>query len=237
MIKIIENSHCRYMRFELPEENPAFLCLTTLRRKGESPAGISDLKKSFRLSPGRIAGINQIHSDKVLEILPDESACSKPAETDGIIMKTTGMFGVIRTADCVPLILVHPEAKVTAVVHAGWKGTCSGITRKAALRILELTSGSPDDIKVFAGPCIHSCCYEVGPEVENAFEKEGYDLERLMNGKNLNLVKANLSQAAELGITDITSSGFCTACNPDLFYSYRRNKTEDRMLTLAGFVS
>lgn len=224
------------MRFELLEENPAFLCLTTLRRKGEPPAEISDLEKIFRLSPGRIAGIKQIHSDKILKILPDKNPCTEPAEADGIIIETTGMSGVIRTADCVPIILVHPEAKVTAVVHAGWKGTCSGITRKAALRLLELTSGSPDDIKVFVGPCIHSCCYEVGPKVEKAFEKEGYDLERLMNGKNLDLVKANLSQAVELKITDISSSGFCTACNPDLFYSYRRNKTGDRMLTLAGFV-
>ncbi len=58
-----------------------------------------------------------------------------------------------------------------------------------------------------------------------------------MIGKNLDLVKANLLQASELGITDISSSGFCTACHPDLFYSYRRNKTADRMLTLAGFIS
>jgi YfiH family protein len=180
--------------------------------------------------------IKQVHSDMIREILPGENFQSRIVEADGIMITEPGIFGVIRTADCVPVILVHPESKTTAMVHAGWKGTCSRITRKAALRILELTSADPAEIKAFAGPCIHACCYEVGPEVITAFEKAGHDLEQIMIGKNLDLVKANLLQASELGITDISGSGFCTACHPDLFYSYRREKTGSRMLTLAGFI-
>ncbi len=237
MINIVENSQCKYLSFEFREKIPGFLCLTTLRKKGNPPAKIIDIEKSLSLAPGRIAGIKQVHSDKILEIPSDGNPNIPLAEADGIIIKTAGMSGIIRTADCVPVILVHPESKMTALVHAGWKGTCSGITGKAALRILELTSGSPEEIKVFAGPCIHSCCYEVGTEVVKAFEQAGHDPDLLMDGKNLDLVKANLSQAVALGITDISSSGFCTACNPDLFYSYRRDKTSDRMLTMAGFIS
>jgi purine-nucleoside/S-methyl-5'-thioadenosine phosphorylase / adenosine deaminase len=237
MINIVENSHCKYLSFEFREKIPGFLCLTTLRKKENPPAKIIDLEKSLSLAPGRIAGIKQIHSDKILEIPPDGNPHKQMGEADGIILKAAGMSGIIRTADCVPVILVHPESKMTALIHAGWKGTCSGITRKAALRMLELTSGSPEELKVFAGPCIHSCCYEVGTEVAKAFAEAGHDLDLLMDGKNLDLVKANLSQAVDLGITDISSSGFCTACNPELFYSYRRDKTAGRMLTMAGFIS
>ena len=237
MIRIIENSICRYMSFELLKGTTSFLCCTTLRLPGKPSASIPDFAESLGIPPAGIARIKQVHSDLIREVHSREKGISIPVESDGIILTEPGVFGVIRTADCVPVVLVHQESKTTAIVHAGWKGTCSRITRKAALRMLELTSGSPGEIKVFAGPCIHSCCYEVGTEVVNAFENAGHDLEQLMTGRNLDLVKANLSQAVELGITDISSSGFCTACNPDLFYSYRRDKTADRILTLAGFVS
>ncbi len=225
------------MSFELLEGNASFLSCTTLRRPGEPSASIQDFTESLGIPASGIVKIKQVHSDLIREVQSREKGISIPVESDGIILTEPGIFGVIRTADCVPVVLVHQETKKTAIVHAGWKGTCSRITRKAALRMLELTSGSPGEIKVFAGPCIHSCCYEVGAEVKNAFENEGHDLDQLMKGRNLDLVKANLLQAVELGITDISSSGFCTACNPDLFYSYRKEKTEDRMLTLAGFIS
>lgn len=237
MIRIIENTHCSYLSFEQAERDPSFFCLTTLRREYKSSSGISDLEKTLGIPSGKISRIRQVHSDLLQEIHPGEHFCGRVAEADGIIITEPGVFGVIRTADCVPVILSHPESKTTALVHAGWKGTCARITRKAALKILEITSGQPEDIKVFAGPCIHSCCYEVGTEVITAFEKEGHDLKKIMIGKNLDLVKANLLQAVELGITDISSSGFCTSCHPDLLYSYRKEKTADRMLTLAGFVS
>ena len=225
------------MGFELMEKDPSFLCLSSLRREDHPPAGISELQKSFMLPSEGIVRIKQVHSDMIREVHSREIGISFPVEADGIILTEPGIFGVIRTADCVPVVLVHPKSKTTAIVHAGWKGTCSRITRKAALRMLELTSAAPGELKAFTAPCIHSCCYEVGTEVIEAFKNAGHDLEQIMIGKNLDLVKANLLQASELGIIDISSSGFCTACHPDLFYSYRREKTANRMLTLAGFIS
>ncbi len=224
------------MSFELFKGTTSFLCSTTLCLPGKPSASIHDLTESLGIPPAGIARIKQVHSDRIREVSSGEKGIGIPVESDGIILTEPGVFGLIRTADCVPVVLVHQASKTTAIVHAGWKGTCSRITRKAALRMMELTSGSPGEIKVFAGPCIHSCCYEVGTEVKKAFENAGHDLKQLMIGRNLDLVKANLLQVVELGISDISSSGFCTACNPDLFYSYRRNKTGDRMLTLAGFV-
>ncbi len=236
MIKILEDSHCSYASFELLKDNPEFICLTSLRNNNGQPFEASSLGRSAGITGSRTARIMQVHSDKIIEI---HSRCdlSPPApEADGIIIMEPGLFGIVSTADCVPVVLVNAGARAAAIVHAGWKGTCAGITGKAAERLLTLTSGKPDDIRVFAGPCIHSCCYEVGTEVVTAFEKAGLNLEQIMTGRNLDLVRANLLQALDLGITDISSSGFCTACDNDLFYSYRRENTPHRVHTIAGFI-
>lgn len=236
MIKIINDPNCRHMDFELLEDDPSFICRTTLRHPGKEPAGLRDLALASGIPVCSVARIRQVHSDRIHECSPTESSGRETPEADGMIINGAGMFGVLRTADCVPVVIVNPGRKISALVHAGWKGTCSRITRQAAQRVLELSSGEPGDLHVFAGPCIHACCYEVGTEVISAFAGNGHDIERLVNGNMLDLVKANLGQAVELGITNISSSGFCTCCNSDLFYSYRKNRASERMLTLAGFL-
>lgn len=152
-----------------------------------------------------------------------------------MIIQGPGIYGLLRTADCAPIVIVNPGEKITALVHAGWKGTCSWITRRATETMLRISSAKPEDLLVFAAPCIHACCYEVGEEVIESFRKNGHDVESLVTGGRLDLVQANLRQAAETGITKVFSSGFCTGCHQDLFHSYRKTGTSERMLTLAGF--
>lgn len=236
MIKILEDAHSSYASFEVLKDNPEFICLTSLRNNKGQPFEASSLERSAGSAGNRAARIRQVHSDKIIEIHSSGDLSSAPPEADGIIITEPGLLGIVSTADCVPVVLVNTRARATAIVHAGWKGTCAGITGKAAVRLLDLTAGDPGDIRAFAGPCIHSCCYEVGRDVINAFEKNGHDITRIVRGRNLDLVRANLLQALDLGITDISSSGFCTACDNDLFYSYRREKTPRRVHTIAGFI-
>jgi len=235
MIRIVEDAHCRYLSFALTGDDAGLVCRTTLVRPGKAAAGIPELAQSLGIGISDIARVRQVHSTGIREVRPGEPGIEVPVESDGILVTGPGVFGVVRTADCVPVVLVHPGKKAVAVVHAGWKGTCSRITGRAVARLLEITAGDPGDLKAFAGPCIHACCYEVGTEVRDEFARAGHDIDRLMEGRNLDLVKANLQQAVELGVRDISSSGFCTLCHPDLFYSYRRNGTEQRILTLAGY--
>lgn len=48
----------------------------------------------------------------------------------------------------------------------------------------------------------------------------------------LDLVAANRAILVEAGVpaANISASGFCTACRPDLFFSYRRERTTGRMM-------
>lgn len=236
MITIVENHFCKYLEFEPLGKDSSFICRTTLRQPKSVPIGWDSFAAVSGIDPASIRRIRQTHSDMIRVFHPGVQRGSDIPEADGMILTGPGIFGMIRTADCVPVIIVNPARKITALVHAGWKGTCDRITRKAILALLEISPGDPADLVVFAGPCIHACCYQVGTEVIEAFLSRGHDLEGLVEDSRLDLVQANLRQAQEMGAGGIAGSGFCTSCHPDLFHSYRRNRTRRRMLTMAGFI-
>ncbi len=120
--------------------------------------------------------------------------------------------------------------------HAGWRGTCGRIAAKGIQRFLEVSSAGPEDLRVGVGPCIRKCCYQVGSDVRDRYRSAGHDVENLLSGSHLDMVKANVSQLQELGVVQIEDSGLCTACRHDLFYSYRREGATGRIWTIAGFV-
>ena len=184
---------------------------------------------------GRIVRIKQVHSDRV--VTADEAGDRVP-EADGIILTRPGTCSVIKTADCVPILIVNPHLRHIVLVHAGWRGTRSRITEKAVEKYLAGAPGDPSarQLTVAFGPAIRRCCYEVGPEVRDAFAAAGFPVERLFDGRRLGLVEANRFQAEQLHLNHFLDSGVCTCCDSDRFYSYRRNGTERRILTFAGFI-
>ena len=180
--------------------------------------------------------LEQEHADEVLVVETGTLACGAglpPA--DAVILTSPGWYAAIRTADCLSVVVVDPQRRVLGLVHAGWRGTCRGVTAKAAARFLRLTGADPEDLRVAFGPCIRSCCYEVGEEVRVAFRDRGHETEKIFQGRCLDLVRSNRLQLEQLGVTRIVDSGLCTCCRDDRFYSYRRDKTERRMWTVAGF--
>jgi len=78
----------------------------------------------------------------------------------------------ILTADCIPVILVDTKRPAIGVFHAGWRGTVKRIIEKGVGEMRRCFGTQARDIKVAIGPGIHSCCYEVGPEVRQQFESQ-----------------------------------------------------------------
>lgn len=180
--------------------------------------------------------LEQEHADAVLAVEAGRPACGAgPPRADAVILTSPGWYGAIRTADCLSVVIVDPRRRVLGLAHAGWRGTCRGVTAKAAARLLRLTGAGPEDLLAAFGPCIRSCCYEVGEEVRVAFRERGHETEKIFQGRHLDLIGANRLQLEQLGLTRIVDSGLCTFCRNDRFYSYRREKTERRMWTVAGF--
>lgn len=180
--------------------------------------------------------LEQEHADAVLAVEATRPACGAGhPRADAVILTSPGWYGAIRTADCLSVVIVDPRRQVLGLAHAGWRGACRGVTAKAAGRLLRLTGADPGDLRAAFGPCIRSCCYEVGEEVRVAFRERGHETEKIFQGRHLDLIGANRLQLERLGVRRILDSGLCTSCRNDRFYSYRREKTERRMWTVAGF--
>jgi len=137
-------------------------------------------------------------------------------QVDGHVTRQVGLLLAVTVADCVPVYLADPVSKAAGILHVGWRGAASGIL-EAGIRVLGETWGiAAGDLVMHCGVSICGSCYQVGPEVIESVEG-GH-----ARGPGLLDLRANLvERAAELGLADITVSGWCTAHNGDLFYSHR----------------
>lgn len=113
--------------------------------------------------------LKQIHSDIVHHVT---EATVAPLVGDGIITQAPQILIGIQTADCLPVILVDAKRKAVGVFHAGWRGTVKRIVEKGAGEMRRHFGTLPRDLKASIGPGIHSCCYEVGPELREQFDTQ-----------------------------------------------------------------
>jgi polyphenol oxidase len=207
-----------------------------------------------------LVALKQFHSDVICDFnAKPQEACS----ADASISNTPGLLLGIQTADCVPILLVDPVKRAVAAVHAGWRGTLKRIVEKTVGR-MEMQYGSrPKDLIAAIGPAIGGCCYEVGVEVAATFQSqfpqapEWFDELRTGDEPNplqwlnqfppghqpppksvrLDLRKANRAQllAVDLDAKNIFVSDLCTACHPELLFSYRKDGSESgRMMSAIG---
>ncbi|HUJ57962.1 MAG TPA: peptidoglycan editing factor PgeF [Kofleriaceae bacterium] len=152
----------------------------------------------------------------------------EPAEFDGLVTDRAGPVLGAFAADCIPLVLAEPEARVIGAAHAGWRGTIAGIAPNVVARMVELGARA-DRVRVALGPSIGPCCFEVGPEVVAAFRARFGELPGLVvpgpHKDHVDLrvaMRASLERAGVRGEL-IDASPPCTRCNPDRFFSYRRD--------------
>ena len=183
---------------------------------------------------GRLQLLQQVHGARV-EKAPWEG---RP-EADASVADRPGLILGIETADCQPVLLVDPVRRQVAAAHAGWRGTVQGVTR-AAVDALVARGSKPSDIVAALGPSIGACCYEVGPELQEAFGPSGYAFFRPgPRGKpHLDVRAANVRQLEEAGIPpgQIHHVADCTQCRGDLYPSFRRDgKDAGRMVSFVGF--
>jgi YfiH family protein len=177
------------------------------------------------------AMLRQIHSAQVVRA-DGGWGCERP-EADAVVTDKAGVLVGVRTADCVPILLVDPVRKAVAAVHAGWRGTVAGVLENSLHQLAEHFGSRPGDLEAAIGPSIAGCCFEVGPEVAAQFPSEFVVASKPRPHVDL---AANLrSRLADCGVLDITSVSECTKCLPGRFFSYRgEGGTTGRMLSVVG---
>lgn len=185
--------------------------------------------------------VKQVHGDRIF-ILDDSQKSVDQVEreeADALITPLAGKPIAVLTADCVPVILYDPEKHVAGVIHAGRKGTQKRIVSKT-ISILSNSYGcNPEDVIVALGPAIGACCYEVEEDCIEPFRADYPDWKEFVTANSsgrfmLDLVKANEADAVGAGILkeNIHRSGECTSCNNDRWFSYRKEGTTGRIVSL-----
>ncbi|HRQ12792.1 MAG TPA: peptidoglycan editing factor PgeF [Promineifilum sp.] len=155
---------------------------------------------------------------------------------DGLITNQSGTVLSMNFADCTPIFLYDPRRHAIGLGHAGWRGTMVDLPG-AMVRAMTAQFGSdPADLVAAVGPCIGPCCYEVGEEVIAAVEAtftEPDTLFRPLTGDDrltaaghrfFDMPQANQRNLTNAGVRNIETSGLCTACRTDLFFSHRAEK-------------
>ncbi len=155
----------------------------------------------------------QVHSSRVLRAAP----AMRGEHADGLWTDKPGLPILAMSADCLPIVLARTgmEKPAVAVLHAGWKGLLAGIVAAGAEA---LGNGT---LTAAIGPAIGPCCYEVGEEVAAPFrERFGDDVVR---ERHLDLWTSAERALRAAGIEHVTRFDRCTACEPETFFSHRRD--------------
>jgi YfiH family protein len=190
------------------------------------------------VTPDDIRTAKQIHSSIVLDAEALAGGVSGAVDTpraDALVSRRGGVRIGVKTADCVPVLLVDPVNRAVAAIHAGWRGSAANIVGAAIRQLTTKWGTRPENLRAAIGPSIGLCCYEVGPEVARQFETWLPELASLSGHAHLDLPAVNEWQLREAGVTDIWKSGECTFCMADRFFSFRRERERaGRMMSFIG---
>jgi hypothetical protein len=186
------------------------------------------LATALGFTPNRVAIAHQVHGAELIvhagPASPVDSFASHEGDreggeprgavltdADGHVVTAVGTAALVFVADCVPVALCGPGG--VAMLHCGWRGLAAGIIAKGVAAI--------DATDAAIGPSIGPCCYEVGEEVTASFERLG---EGVATNRMLDLPEVARRLLVEAGVERVEASGLCTSCEPELFFSHRRDR-------------
>jgi len=176
----------------------------------------------------------QIHSVNISVFEnKDSENLEKVSESDGVITKDSKVVLTVITGDCCPVVFCDKNKGIIGISHQGWRGSVKRMTQKMIKKMLE-AGGGINTIKVAIGPSIGECCYDIGEDRFYEFKEEfdGYSdkIFHFHAGKrHLNLALLNYLLLIETGVKkeNIDWFPFCTKCDKERFFSFRRDKKSE----------
>ncbi len=164
----------------------------------------------------------QVHGPRVAVVDSSNKGLEIP-DTDALVTAVAAIPLGVFTADCVPVFLAAKDGSCGGVVHAGWRGMAAGIIPETVKMLSERFAVRSADLVAAIGPHIQPCCYAVDADTLKLFAQ---------SGPTLDLGAVALGQLHGAGITEIISCNRCTHHETNLFYSYRRTGTAERMMSV-----
>jgi hypothetical protein len=180
---------------------------------------------------GEPCWLEQVHGAGVVVATRFE----QPPEADAVISRSPDNICVVRTADCLPVLLCTSDGTEVAAVHAGWRGLAAGVIEATIARLQH----APDQLLAWLGPAISQAAFEVGHEVRTAFVGQESDDARHFVANSRGRWQADLyglanSRLRRLGVASIAGGGYCTYTDRARFFSYRRNPDCGRMVSFVA---
>lgn len=217
-----------------------FASLNLGRHVGDDPQHLAEngARLLAATGAGALACVQQVHGDCVLEAREGRRDLNPLGEADALITHTRGLALCIGTADCLPVLLHAPDTGGVGAAHAGWRGAMLRIGARTAAALVS-HGAEPRAMQAVLGPCIRACCYEVSPELAHQFA-EAFG-ERVVDRRHAQ-PHLDIAQASRIALEDaglqpehIEDLGLCTACDPDRFFSHRRDRgVTGRMLAFVA---
>ena len=205
----------------------------------------SKLKKDLANSLKTVTGnkgvnlyANQVHKNRCAVI--DSAATVRnwdfDDDYDAFITNQPKVCLTVRVADCLPIYLVEPEARVIGLIHAGWRSTLLRIFENTLEQMRAHFDVETSNLRAVIGPGLGPDCFEITEELAILFPPES--ILSQSNGKpKLDLAHVNLKQLLKSGLKpeNITILPECTHCNPLLYHSFRRTADKNqRMVAFLG---
>ncbi|MBI3551474.1 MAG: peptidoglycan editing factor PgeF [Elusimicrobia bacterium] len=171
--------------------------------------------------------LRQVHGTEIVAVRSSVPPSPAP-EADGWITNVPGVVLCVFVADCMPICMWEKSGKAIGIFHAGWRGLAKGMVSEAVKAFQTHYGIEAKDLDVRIGPHIGKCCYRVGPETAEQFRPQAR-IER-EGGIYLDLVMEAAMALVESGVDSMSADGRCTSCENDKFFSFRREKTDSRMM-------
>jgi YfiH family protein len=215
------------------------------------PEAVSARRRAFLteagLDPDAACGMGQVHGSRVLMVGEEHRGAGglDPSKSrgaaDGLCTSVRGVPLLALGADCCCFALAEVRGRGVGAFHAGWRGAAGGVVAAAVAAVTSAAGASPGDLRAVLGPAIGPCCYQVGPEVREAFllSNPAGDAARFRadGGDRLRMdlpgVVVDALVAEGVPRASIAAPGPCTACERELWFSHRRGDAGRHMLAVS----
>jgi YfiH family protein len=184
------------------------------------------MAQALGVEPHALLTSYQTHSADVAIVNVPWSGNARP-RADAIVTQAPGLAVGVTTADCGPILLADPVARVIGAAHAGWRGALTGIV-EATVAAMKGLGARPERIVAVLGPMIRQHNYEVGPDLIARFAAEDAASERFFAAARdshalfdlAGYIRGRLSRA---GVRQVEDLALCTYGDAAQFFSFRRS--------------
>lgn len=191
----------------------------------------------------KVLSCEQVHGSQIHICSQEDSGSgfgdkAPIAKADGLITEFPGQYLMIRTADCIPVLLMDKKHRAVAAIHSGREGSRQNIVGKAILMLKEHFGIQAKDLCAILGAGICASHYQVSPQLYEEFIASMYEQglkPALSADRHINIRLAVFQQLIQAGLAfrDIDSDHNCTFENPD-YHSFRRDGSKCRQINLVG---